>query len=333
MTKRSQKEKEWLAARKLLVTATDLPSIMRLPGAYSTPMGVYLDKTAPVTDDDEVPDFVKWGTRLQEPILAGYAEETGHEVVPEEPYVIRVHINHPILGASLDARWRDLDRRPVEAKNIGYQNKEEWGEAGTDKVPQRFLVQVHAQMAVTNTNVAELAALVGGRKLLVYRIGRDDEITAAIYEAARRFWYDHVVADTPPPVDGSDDWTRFLASRKEQTEQIVPANATAEVYAARLTRIRRIMAKLEVEEAEARNHIVAAIGTNGGVKGSNWIATYHQAKPTLRTNWERLGQRLVTALPPDQRKLVIDEHTTSKEGSRRFLFRPNEQPKKGGKHE
>jgi putative phage-type endonuclease len=322
------RQRAWLEARKTLITATDLPSILRLPGAYSSPMGVYLDKTAPVTGDDDVPDYVKWGARIQPAIIAGYAEQTGHDVDMADPYFVTTAKPYPLLGASLDARWKNDDQRPVEAKNVGFKNQMEWGEGGSSDVPQRFYVQVMAQMMVTGTRVAELAALFGGRKMDVFRIEYDPEVAAGLYEAARRFWNDHVYNDVPPPVDGSDEWSRYLANRKQATEKILTADAGLSVYAGRLARIRRIQAKLDAQEAEAVNKIKEAIGENSGIAGTDWRgdpwqATYKQAKDTARFDWEGMTRRLwaIYGTPANDQGTMMSSFQLTKPGSRRFLFK------------
>jgi predicted phage-related endonuclease len=288
-------------------------------------MGVYLAKKDPDIGSeglpgDGVPEFMRWGLRLQEPILAGYAEQTGNRVTPADPYTVFTTDRYPFLGATLDATRND-DACPVEVKNVGFKSAE-WGDDGTDQIPERFYVQIMVQMMVTGAREADLAVLFGGRKLSVYTVEFDEEVAAGLYDAARTFWEKHVVADVPPDVDSSQAWSSYLAARPQTNNVIVPADAGLSVYASRLSRARRLMAKLKDVEAEAKNIIVKAIGENAGIaREGEWQATYRQAKSTVEVDWETVAQRLADeAQCPETLRQLTQECRILKVGSRRFLF-------------
>jgi putative phage-type endonuclease len=312
--------KAWLLDRKQRITATDVASIMGLEGAYSTPMGVYLDKLEPVREeDDEVPEYMRWGQRLQDPILAGYTAKTGRKVSSADPFSLVTIEEYPLLGASLDAEEEEGERVPVEVKNVAFKS-DDWGPEGSDQVPARFFTQAMVQMMVTRTSHAYIAALFGGRKLEVFRIDFDPEIAKGIYMAVERFWKDHILADKPPPVDGSEDWARYLGKRKHLTETIVQADSQIDALGQKLGQVREAITNLEEQEKIMRNTLLALVDQNEGIKGTGWKVTYKQTRPTTKMDYEAAFEDSM-ASSPNLRRQYIEKFTTEKPGSRRFLYK------------
>jgi predicted phage-related endonuclease len=75
---------------------------------------------------------------------------------------------------------------------------EEWGEDGTDDIPQRVIVQSYVHMACTGTDSCHVVSFIGGRGFAYHCIEKDDELMQMICEEAKRFWTEHVVANVPP---------------------------------------------------------------------------------------------------------------------------------------
>ena len=302
----------WLAERRTCITSTDLASIMDLEDAYSSPMGVFLGKMNLEPAREELEIF-EWGLRLQPPIIEAAADRLGVAVAHADPYELVRLRSRPVIGASLDAMVLTEPSAPLDAKNVGFLKPDQWGPDGSDEIPTRFVVQGHAQMAVTGSTAFYLSALFGGRHLRVYRLERDEEVIAAIYEAAEHFWNTYVVPGVPPPVDGSEEWTRFLGSRAQRTDVLVQATPDLDAWAARLREAREALAQAEAFEAEAKNHLLAAIGDAAGIQGQGWKATFKATKASAKTDWESLA-RMLGAGPED-----IARFTVEKAGYRRFL--------------
>lgn len=319
----ADRREAWLAARRQHITSSDLAAIMGLPDAYGSPMGVYLEKKE-LLEKGEAPTYLEAGLRLQPVILEWYADARGVAIEHADPYDLAVCEAHPIVAASLDARWHRDDRRPVDAKNVRVKRADEWGETGTDEIPGRYVVQLHAQMLVTGTKVADLATLFAGADPDRFTVHFDEEIGAGIVEAAESFWKRHVLADVPPPVDGSDEWRRFLASRREKTADLVPADAEADRWAAQLIEARELGGRAENLEAEAKNHLAALIGEAAGMRGAWGRISYKANKDTARTDWEAVARALFVRLAGPMNQPILDEaiaeFTTTKPGAR--VFRP-----------
>lgn len=313
----------WLAARRQHITSTALASIMGLPDAYGSPMSVWLDiKGLLERDEAAAPAFMEAGIRLQPVILEWYADRRGVAIEHMDPYALAVCEAHPVLAASLDARWHADDHRPVDAKNVRIKRPEEWGPEGTDQMPARFVVQLHAQMLCTGTAAADLAVLFGGADPAWYGVGLDQEIAAGIVEAAETFWTRHVLADVPPHVDGSEDWSRFLAGRRERSSELVRASPAADALVAEYVRARAAREEAEAQERLARNQLADLIGDAAGMTGTWGRISYKATKGRESTDWEAVARELAaaTGTAPDIVEQYRLTHTTRSAGAR--VFRP-----------
>lgn len=241
--------------RRKHIGASDVPAILgRDP--YKSLHDVWLAKTGRV-EFAEPGEAAVAGLHFEDGILSWASDQGGLGKLLRNQYR-----SYPLahLGSNLDAVRVDAPE-PVEAKTAGLYGPlgEKWGEAGTDEVPDRVLVQVHAQMLCLAPDalegLAHVAAFIGGRGFVLYRIVRSQKLCDVIAERCIEFWEDHVLADKPP--DGvlpSYDVIR-LARRMPKTVATIPAGlveawraaSEAAKYAAR-------------EEERAKVAVIAALG-------------------------------------------------------------------------
>jgi putative phage-type endonuclease len=182
---------EQLSRRRDYLGASDLPAILRL-SPWRTPYEVWAEKTGRIESNRDS-GAIRAGTALESAVLEMAARELGPILpggefsIPGTPIVV-----HPdgMTEAS----------EPVEAKTTGITGPVHgtWGDAGTDKVPDYYLVQCLAQLEATKAGTCYLPALIGTVGLRIYRIEASREIQARIVELALDWWERHVVRDTPP---------------------------------------------------------------------------------------------------------------------------------------
>lgn len=182
-------------ARQKAIGSSDAATVMGL-NPYQSIADLWLEKTGRATGFDG--NAATDRGNLLEPVLVTYAElELG---IPLERNVT-VHSNdYPILVANLDALAVELPAS-VEAKSSTM--NEDWGEDGTDEVPERVSIQVHHQMVCVGPHcrVAYVPVLLPGFRSFdfrMYRVERNDAIANGIIEACMTFWDKYVVTDTPP---------------------------------------------------------------------------------------------------------------------------------------
>lgn len=312
-----RRQEAWLAERRTAVTASDVGPILGV--GYRTAMDVYLSKKG--LAQDETTERMRWGLKLQRAILEEYAERTGVPVEFADPYMLHRHPDFPHLGATLDARRADGDRRPVDAKNVGFKTPD-WGPAGSDKIPHQYALQLHVQMMVTGTDAADLAVLFGGNRFETFTVLRDPEVDHAILTAARSFWEDHIQKSLPPPVDGSAGWTDFLGRFVPmRTSQIKAASPDDEVAIRHLLSARQALVEIQANHDLWENTLKASIGEARGLESDRARILWTQSKGSSKVNWEAVAAELSKYVPGDAATIlaeVVARHTTTAPGTRRF---------------
>ena len=326
------RKEAWLAERRKHITGTDVAAILGI-SPWRTDMQVWLDKKHLVEQEDS--EQLRWGRRLERAILEGYSEGIGQTLDLFE-YHLMVATCQPILAASLDARWKNPDHRPVDAKNIRRKN-EEWGVEGTGDVPPYYAVQLAAQMLVTDTAVADLAVLFSGNRLECFSIYRDRELDEIILDKVGEWWERHIVQDTPPPMDGSKRTTDYLAKRfAKQTELIIPAKPETVAIAQRAALVSAIGKRFQEEEDRLKNMLRNEIGEAQGIEG---VCTWRMTNPKPKLDTDAYIADLEKAVRdmlmvghghPGLGDATIDElrakHTHPVEGSRVLRITYKEEP-------
>ena len=304
-----QRKAAWLEDRKTCITGTELSMILGL-NRYAGPMHVYLDKKGlaePLVETSPM----RWGKRLEREILKGYADDLQRPIQFADSYQLIRCPGFPLLGATLDARWLDGDCRPVDAKNRR-QKTPDWGEAGTDQIPRHYQIQLIAQMMVTGTQIADLAALFGGNELVPYTILLDPEYPEIVKEKVSKWWEFHIVQDNPPEVDGSDASTEYLKAKFARgVEMTKPATDQVRAWVEARKAADAEIKEAERRKTEAENRLKDYLGEATAISG---LITWRNNKDSAKTDWEKL------ALTYHPTKGMIEQFTTTKPGPRVLRF-------------
>jgi putative phage-type endonuclease len=219
-------------ARRKYIGSSDIAALFGVD-PWRTATDIYLSKTAEL-EDDGGSEAMQVGNRLESAIL-DYAEE---QVGPLERNCWR---EHGILAANHDVLVIGKSEG-VEAKCSSYGD---WGEPGTDEVPEHVLLQCQHQALVSKLEIVHVPALLslGGRlRFVLYRVERDEDLIGLIAERCEKFWVNHVVPRVPPDAAPSYDVVKLVKRQAEAVCQI-PGDIVARWLEAQ--RLRR-----EAEEAE-----------------------------------------------------------------------------------
>jgi putative phage-type endonuclease len=313
-------EQAWLVDRRTAITATDVPAILGL-SLFSSPIKVWRSKVGD-SEDKSDSDAMRWGRRFERPILQAYEERTAKALVYPEPFTLIRSAAVPLIGATLDA-WRVDDGAPVDAKNIGF-HSDVYGEEGTDDFPPHYAAQLMVQMFVTGAKTADLAVLFSRFDFRVYTLDYDAETAEGLAQRCVEWHERYVVANTPPPVDGTPDYTAFVKRIRQATQMVTRATPEQDTWAAHLATTREQLEMVEMEKDRIENLLKTSIGDARGVEGPQWRALWSQAKDSTGTDFERIARGLAERAGVTETEFAQMMATTQKvtrAGSRRFTFK------------
>lgn len=293
-----------LAERRQGITATDVPAILGLH-PYRSAIDVWLEKMgeAPPREENE---RMRWGLLLEGPIRADYAQRRGARIwVPgtlthatakhrkatpdglvfvtgAEPYVLHATMSSTAVAAGAD---RGLE---IKTHRTGGWHAQ-YGEPGTDEVPDHELVQCAWGMHVTGLPRWDLVPFIDGLPT-DYTITRNLELEAMLVDAADRFWVDHVLTKKPPAPDGSRQYTEWLRHRWPGRGPAVQADEPTAAAIARLRDVRTLQRQLGRQRVELEQTIQAAMGDAEAIEADGERLTWKRCKDSEHVDWEAVAK-------------------------------------------
>ena len=216
---------------------------------------IFAEKLAVEPIVREPNERMRAGTALEPEILARYVEATGNGLLRPPPVVF--HDEAPI-GASLDMLALG---RVVEAKAIFGTPGEQWGEEGTDQIPERIIVQTQIQMLVTGLRVADVPVWFVPYCFRVYRVEYDPALANLLVQIAKAFWRFVEERECPP-----SDWKHpFAATVVAAVQRIDPLKTvqltdTEGILAQEYADLRQVAKEAEERADDVKQQIIAAMG-------------------------------------------------------------------------
>lgn len=294
-----------LALRRRGITASEIGILLGVtPGA--TLIDLYEAKVGGAAPDEaSIPMLL--GTDLEAPICRIYAERTGLHLRESGT------LQHPVHAFALATPDRLAWLAPVsggriehveetegavlnvQAKSTEWPASLEWGQSGTDEVPERVRAQVNWEMGVTGLRQTDVPVLVGKRELRIYSVAWDEQLWAAQLEVAERFLVDHVWARVPPPVDASDSYREYLyrASPEAAAEMLdVDEGSDLESLVYWWHQLKAASKAVDEQKSYVDNQLRQAIGAATGFQGRFGKVKWHRHAPKLVTDWEGLAREV-----------------------------------------
>ncbi|WP_327088563.1 YqaJ viral recombinase family protein [Nonomuraea sp. NBC_01738] len=259
---------QWLAARRRGIGGSDALAVLGL-SPYGSRYSVWADKSGRLREqDDNEPMF--WGRRL-EPILA--EEFTARTGIEAAPCGLMANVDRPWQLASVDRLT--ADGGVLEIKTTSAYKASDWD---AEQIADAAEAQLQHYLAVTGLEHGYAAALIGGQRLEIRHVQRDERLIQMLIEAEAELWQ-MVLDGTPPALDGSDASLAALA-------EIYPTAADRRVAldAETVAALRRYDAWCAEETAlkKAKQAAKASVcgqlrdgttGTFGGVEVVTWKNT------------------------------------------------------------
>lgn len=258
-----------LEQRKKHIGSSDMAAIMGL-SPFKNANDVFLEKTQDL-DNVEASDAMKRGNYLEGALL-DYAEDNLGPIDrdPEHLEFIKDEfhfMDHPD-GLLLS------NEEPLEGKSVGAYSNEHWGDAGTDDMPHRVIIQSHFHMICTDQDYCHVPVYLPYREFQMFGVERDKEICEIIIEAGTNFWDNHVLKGIPP--DGQPN-IGILKRIKREPESVVDIDSEL-VRTWLLHKAAAKEAKVNAESIQAE--VVAALGTAEAGRCEEGLFTYLQQSRT-----------------------------------------------------
>lgn len=186
---------------------------------------------------------MRWGLAFEEAVIAQAEEIKGHVITHREHEFINK--NFDFLTCHVDGLYLmdELDQIVHEGKTTNiYTFRDEWGEPGTDRIPQEYQIQVQHQMLCSGIKKAIVSVLVfpcrvedweeaGKAPEIVdsldwasmlaemgffhqYEIEADEDLQALMLDIYETWWKEHVIAVKPPEPQNYEDIRRLVIAPK-----------------------------------------------------------------------------------------------------------------------
>jgi len=195
----------WLAERRQGIGGSDAAAICG-ESRWATPMSGWRGKVGGRVDDSDS-EAAEWGRRLEPVVREAVAEKTGLRI---EPCNLQLaHPEHDWMLANIDGfAWSEENGWGVyEGKTAGVWVADEWDD---DDVPAAYLIQGQHYLAVTGLDWCCYGVLIGGQRLAIRWVRRDDALIASLIKLEAEFWQ-RVVEERMPEPDGSQACTDLLS--------------------------------------------------------------------------------------------------------------------------
>lgn len=304
----------WLAIRQSGIGSSDAAAAVGL-NPYKSQLELWMEKTGrlsdaqepgtPQSDEDNGPLF--WGTVLEPIVAEHYAKRTGHKV--RRVNAVLQHKDYPWMLANLDREVAgSTEVQILECKTAGINGAKLWREG----VPEYVQLQVMHQLGVTGQEAADVAVLVGGNELRIYRLERDEVLIERLTALEQEFWR-HVEEDIAPPADASDSAERALRSLyPDDDHEVLDLSENRDLTDAfeQLQTVRSVLMDTKHQEAQLKHQLQQAMGCASEARFPAGRITWKKSSDTRTVDLARLKEE-----QPD----LIKQYLTVKPGSRRFV--------------
>lgn len=329
---------DFRARRRVGLGGSDLGAILGL-NPWKTPFQVWQEKTGRV-DSNLNSLQMRFGTYAEEFVAQEYTRVTGrsvqrfnamlrHETAPLLGHLDRLVIPPGEKIASHKGVIRTdrlMDCKTASAFAAG--RSDEWGPSGSDQMPESYLCQCAAYLALTGCQYADLAVLFGNQEFRVYTITRDLELEAMLLRESTAWWERHVVADVPPEPCTELEARQRWSSHRHGVTVTLNANQTAEMRA--LLKVKQKIKELAEHEQRMKDRLIPYFADAEQILGPDGAvaATYKSNRPTQTVNWMRLACRLQDDLDMSEaeRDALYHEYTEITPGARvlRLKLKPED---------
>ncbi|WP_160690084.1 lambda-exonuclease family protein [Clostridium sp. C2-6-12] len=297
---------EWLQWRKEGIGGSDVSIICGI-NKYKSALELWMEKRG-YKESEEAGESAYWGSTLEPIIREEFTKRTNLEVD-----TISLMLKHPefdFMLANVDGIVNDNEGKKCifEAKTASAYKLDQWKD---DEIPEEYMLQIQHYMAVLNYERTYIAVLIGGNTFKYKVVYRDEELIDMIIEIEKNFW-NCVLNDIPPNIDGSESCTNLLNNlypkAKKNCSIILPSEAEEIINEYNINKEKEKF--YSDKKDECINKIKAMMEDNEAGAINNSIVTWKN------TSTERLDSKKLK-----EEQSEIYEKYIKKTTTRRFLIK------------
>ena len=262
---------EQLEQRTRGIGGSDVAALMGT-SPWSTPRDVWLEKRG-LTERAES-EAMYWGTALEYPILARYASDHSDVSVVQNSATL-FHRQYTWALATPDAIAQIIgDMWGVEVKTANAFAGKQWD----DGVPAYYVAQCQWYMFVLDVARWDVAVLIGGSDYREFTIERDDEAIRHLFNAAEKFYREHMLPVSCPEPSSPAEWSKTPV----KDDVILWANADQEDAALGYLVLAEQVNLAQETLTEQKATLQSYIGEHSGLEGPGFKITWRQSGKSRR---------------------------------------------------
>lgn len=292
-----ENEAAWLELRKKDITSTETAALFGL-SPYATAFELWHRKHDNIEVEFKMNERVQWGSRLQDAIAAGVAEDQGWTIRRMTEYIRDPELK---MGASFDFSiethtvpgWPQEEKGILEVKNVdSLAFRDGWIVDGDNvEAPPHIEIQVQQQLALTGRTVAFIAALIGGNRVILIKREPDPTVITAIKEKIKGFWASVDAHQEPTPDFARDaDFIARLYSYAEPGKVFNADDRIAKLAFAYKQAADEVKTAEEKKDA-AKAELLTIVGSAEKVIGPTFTISAGMVGPA-HVEYDRQGYRL-----------------------------------------
>lgn len=271
--------------RKSCLGSSDMAAVLGL-SPFRNAADVYLEKTGKLEEQKETA-VMKRGNYL-EPAILNFAEDVLGNLSRNVFY--KAPDGLP-MASNVDAMVNET-KNPVEAKSVGLFVGEQWGEEGSDVIPDRVIIQGHVHMICTGADFCHVPVYLSAREFVMFGVGLSEKIKDIICTKAIDFWTYNVQRDTPPTDVVPAEAVMKRIRREPETVVDIPSECVSMVGRWDELKAARLLA--EKAEKAAKSEVINLLGVSeAGQLPNGDMVTY------LSQSRKMIDSRRLTTEKPD----------------------------------
>lgn len=271
---------EQLEERRGYLTITDVRALI-CPNKFESPLTVWLQKCRPGTLVDSAGWPAEMGTAM-EPVIANWYARTVGGVVREPPLMTW---KEPWLRGNGDRIHEDKygTETVLEIKRPTNHTRHDWANGP----PMKYIVQLTGYMGLSGIHKGDIVAAIGDDEPVIHSVPFDAGLFESMVEVGREFWFNNVLDNTPPEVDGSSatlDALKAMFPKSLGKKLLDPTEEDLD-DGKKLAMLKSQINAMELEESNLQARLCARIGQNDGIRG---VATWANRKGVI--SWAKAAE-------------------------------------------